>query len=53
MAPSPSTEVVEMVAVTDEMKAAPAYGELRETRNTKKLAGVRAKMAAEKAEKKK
>ena len=54
MAPSTtSSEAVEMVAVTDEMKEAPAYGELRETRNTKKLSGIREKMKKEKDEKKK
>ena len=42
----------ELVDITDELKAATAYSELRMTRNTKSLAGIREKTAKEKEAKK-
>merc|ERR1719263_1718336 len=54
MAPTkPAAGAVEFVSVSDAMKNESAYGALRETRNNKKLAGLREKAKKEKADAKK
>jgi len=50
---APAAAKVEFVSVTDAMKSATPYQDLREVRNTKRMAGLRAKAAKEKAENKK